>query len=74
VVSFEFSPETIARTIECVGHLSRLSAYRFNYTAHGHTTFELPEPLAADAFGDVLRALPPRATKWGGDVYAWAAR
>ena len=74
VMSFEFSPETLERTCDCVNHLSRLGAggRRFNYCSHGHFNFGLPHAVPAEAFLRVLRDLPADAKKWGGDVYAWS--
>jgi FkbM family methyltransferase len=71
-MSFEFSPETIDRTCECVEYLSRIGDYRFNYCAHGHYTYGFVERLSPKAFRSALWKLPPRAMKWGGDIYAWS--
>jgi FkbM family methyltransferase len=71
VMSFEFSPETIDRTRDCVEYLSEIGDYRFNYCAHGLFNFGLPERLNSLAFREALRSLPERAMRWGGDVYAW---
>jgi FkbM family methyltransferase len=71
-MSFEFSPETMARTCDCVEHLSRIGDYRFNYCAHGHYTYGLTERLPYEGFREVLRELPAQAMKWGGDIYAWS--
>jgi FkbM family methyltransferase len=76
VMSFEFSPETIERACQCVKRITQLAGgedrARFNYCAHGHLTYGLPEPAAAAPFQQAFRQLPPQAMKFGGDVYAWS--
>jgi FkbM family methyltransferase len=73
-ISFEFSPEKIDKTCECVARLAEIDArYRFNYCSHGFLSFGLPQRLAAPEFQAAMRNLPAQPMKHGGDVYAWCA-
>jgi FkbM family methyltransferase len=70
MLSFEFTPETLWRTRDCVDHLSRLGPYRFNFAVHDQFAFHLSAWPTRDEFHNRLRHLPDPAVKWGGDVYA----
>jgi hypothetical protein len=72
MLSFEFTPETLHRTRDCVDYLARLDSYRFNFCVHDHFAYDAPTWATAAEFHERLRHLPEPALKWGGDVYARA--
>ena len=67
-LSFEFAPEFIDRTLECVERLASIGMVRFNYSIGESMRMAQPRWVGADELWDVLRTLPDNSIF--GDVYA----
>ncbi len=66
-LSFEFTPECRAGTIECMNRLEALASYRYNFSAGESLTMHWPEWV--DATEAVRRLDSIDASDWG-DLYA----
>lgn len=67
-LSFEFTPEYMQPTLNCVDYLARLGNYQFNYSLEGTMQFALPAWVTAPTMTDNLKDLA--STHRSGDVYA----
>jgi FkbM family methyltransferase len=67
-VSFEFAPEGVQTTTDCLERLERLGPYEFNYSVGESMALELPAWIQRAEMSAFLRSLPDKRT-WG-DVYA----
>lgn len=68
VVSFEYFPTQIDRTLECVERLTGLGDYRFNYCVGERRRFALGAWVSGESIADLLKNLSPGSRS--GDVYA----
>jgi FkbM family methyltransferase len=68
-ICFEFTPEFIDSTRNCVNHLAQIGPVDFNYCLEGTpTSFELPQWTPASEMGKVLKTLASQ--EQAGDMYA----
>ena len=68
-VCFEFTPEFVESTRNCVDHLSRIGRAKFNYCLEGAPiSFGLAQWASRSEMDDVLRSLASQ--KQAGDIYA----
>ena len=68
-ICFEFTPEFVESTRNCVDHLSRIGQARFNYCLEGAaTSFGLAQWASRSEMDDVLRSLASQTQ--AGDIYA----
>jgi FkbM family methyltransferase len=66
-LSFEYLPAVIGSALDCIGQLTRLGAYEFNWTIGERPRLCSSEWLAPRAMTACLRKLPPHAGS--GDIY-----
>jgi FkbM family methyltransferase len=67
-LSFEFVPEFIDSSLDCISHLSSLGRPRFNYSVWETMTLQLPKWIGPEEMRDTLQSLPDKSVF--GDVYA----
>ncbi len=68
-ICFEFTPEFVASTRNCIDHLSKIGPARFNYCLEGApTSMGLPQWASVSEMDEVLQTLA--AQKQAGDIYA----
>lgn len=66
VISFEFTPEHLHRTLECIAHLNALGAAEFNYSIGETMRLALSRWVGAEEISVALRSVNSRTF---GDVY-----
>lgn len=66
-ISFEFVPEIVGLTINCINHLSSLGNARFNYSIGESMKIVLLEWVRSDEMCEILKSLPDKSIF--GDVY-----
>jgi FkbM family methyltransferase len=67
-ISFEFVPEYLESTRECIEHLDKIGPARFNYSEGESMELTLQRWLSKDEFYPVIDRLP-KDGKWFGDIY-----
>lgn len=66
-ISFEFTPEFLDSTRQCIEHLSRIGNWRFQLSLYESMEFALPNWVAREEIEAMLVEVPPSAF---GDLYA----
>ncbi len=67
-ISFEFVPEFISSTIDCIRHLCTIGRVHFNYSVGESMHLALPELVGQEEICKLLLSLPDR--RIFGDIYA----
>ena len=70
VISLEFTPSHMFKTIECIERLNQLGYTQFNYCTHSTFRWALHTRISPTAAIDVMKRLADEH-HIGGDVYAW---
>ncbi len=70
-LSFEFTPESFATTVECVNKLQQLGRYEFNYSLGETMRLVLPSAVPPQRIMGILKKMSDEQSKDFGDVYAF---
>jgi FkbM family methyltransferase len=71
-LSFEFVPEKIEKTIECIDRLAVIGDYRYNFCFGEAEHFELPDSISASEMKAYLVKMENKIVNFG-DIYAFAS-
>jgi FkbM family methyltransferase len=70
-ISFEFVPERIEKTIECIEKLSSIGTFQYNLCFGEAECFELPKSISDAEMKNYLLKMEPILTNYG-DIYAFS--